>query len=231
MTTNTNKRLSMVRELLHSEKYAVAGFLCALWDDDIITDYIREHRPIWLDWGEGITFMHLICTGIRHFMTISTRESGEQFYHWSQDTPEELREAFLDCTDLDDWRYEKLYRLAVHYLCTEEDGNFDEDLGHYVDVYNSELMHWLNCGRSCFVEEAEREFQVLHSGMGFFGLLQRAQYLELELVANIFLESLEDFAQEIESNIEFDQMFVHARDYDQDSNWMKGSGPELEMKY
>lgn len=188
---NTNKKLSIIRELLHSDKEEVAQLVALLWQDKIIFDYLTTHLPD-LDMEEidEDSVKILACHAILHFLTTSERANGVTFTHWEENTPEELKSSFYEFHEGDDWRYEQLYVFAEAYI--EEQVDYVND--SMVDVYTHDLLDWLqgNTDRFQYVTRSEVEFQVLASGRNFFDLLQRAQLMELQHLCFIMETCLEE---------------------------------------
>ena len=189
----TSKKIEIARGLLHSGKKEVAQLLAVVWQDSMVMDYVAQHLSE-LDLKELYDPDYvkvLACHGIMHFMDQSIRADGPSYWHWLHDTPNELRWAFNAFVQNDDWRYEKLYDFAEAYI----EGDMHEPRDSAVDIYHSDLLAWLNAGRYYYVEQAEREMEILHNGGSLFDLLQQSQLLEIyemhdrmELCLDVFIE-------------------------------------------
>ena len=195
----TSKKIEIARGLLHSGKEEVALLVAILWEDSMVIDYVAEHHPeIDID---AINIKVLVCHAVIHFMTRSERTNGDTYWHWDNDAPSELRVAFREFTELDDWRYEKLRDFADAYI--EDQFNYVSEV--MVDIYTHDLMSWLRHNRTYYVEQAEREWGVLREGDSFFDLLQRAQFIEIQELGYAMESCLEDFVDE---HIDMDTMLT-----------------------
>ena len=133
------------------------------------------------------------------YLTTKKRPSGESFVTRTDDAPEWMVEIVRTAHEHmlpDDYKYDYVWNALE--AITQYDDPQDAESDIEADVYNADLLAWLQSHgeRQGFVDEAVSEFG--HSDMGLMGDIMIGQWHEKTTVFRSVLNSVEELAEKLE---------------------------------
>lgn len=150
------------------------------------------------------TYQSLASKAYKYLVTGDRTQTQEEYLYTADEAPEWVKELVKNAHTIDDCLpNDYIYRFVSDALALIADApdelNSEDSVRDYlcdnvvndVDVYNNELLKWIgnNLGFSEYVEETMNEYRDVKN-LGFFVLLQRAQQLHREAIAQNVLNSL-----------------------------------------